>query len=132
MKIVVDAMGGDYAPQAVVAGVVDAVKELNANIVLVGIKDQVEKELSKYSFPKENVEIVHAPEVVEMHEPATTSIRKKRDSSISIGLKLLKEKQYDAFISAGNTGAVVAASSFLLGMLEGVERPAIGIVIPTL
>lgn len=132
MKIVVDAMGGDYAPQAVVAGVVDAIKELNSQIVLVGIKEKVEEELSKYQYPKENIELIHAPEVVEMHEPATVSIRKKRDSSISLGLRLLKEKNYDAFISAGNTGAVVAASSFQLGMMEGVERPAIGLVIPTL
>ena len=132
MKIVIDAMGGDYAPEAVIAGVIEALKEFDVTIVLVGIKDKVEAELQKHTYPKDKIELVHAPEVVEMHEPAVTSIRKKKDSSISIGLRLLKEKQYDAFISAGNTGAVVAASTIHLGMLEGVERPAIGTVIPTL
>lgn len=132
MKIVVDAMGGDYAPAAIVEGVVDAVNEFDVKIVLVGLKDRVEAELQKFTYPKEKIEVIHAPEVVDMHEPATTSIRKKKNSSISIGIKLLKEKDYDGFISAGNTGAVVAASTIYLGMLNGVERPGIGLVIPTL
>jgi glycerol-3-phosphate acyltransferase PlsX len=132
LKIVVDAMGGDYAPAAVVAGVIEAVKELNADIALVGIKDQVETELKKFNYPKEKIEIIHADEVVGMDEPATVSIRKKKNSSIAIGLNLLKEPGYCAFISAGNTGAVVAAATINLGMLPGVHRPAIGIVIPTL
>jgi len=132
LKIVVDAMGGDYAPQAIVAGVIEAIKELNVNIVLVGIKDKVEEELKKFHYPLEKIEIVHASEVVEMHDPAVTPIRRKKDSSISVGITLLKENKGDAFVSAGNTGAVVAASTFILGMLEGVERPAIGLVIPTL
>ncbi len=132
MKIVVDAMGGDFAPKAVIKGVVDAVKEFDVTVVLVGIKEDIIVELSQYQYPKEKIEIVHASEVVDMHDHATVSIRKKRDSSIAVGIRLLKEPQYDAFISAGNTGAVVAASAFNLGMLEGVERPAIGLVIPTL
>lgn len=125
-------MGGDHAPEAVVAGAVDAIKELGVTIVLVGIKDQVQKELSRYQFPSQKVQIVHAPEVVEMDEPAITSIRKKRNSSITIGIDLLKDRSYDAFVSAGNTGAVVAAATVNLGMLPGVDRPAIGLVIPTL
>ncbi len=132
MRIVVDAMGGDYAPQAVVAGAVDAVNEFDAKIVLVGIKDQIQTELNRYKFPSQNVQIVHAPEVVEMNEPAVTSIRKKRNSSITIGINLLKEGEYKAFISAGNTGAAVAAATVNLGMMPGVDRPAIGLVIPTL
>ncbi|MBF0522831.1 MAG: phosphate acyltransferase PlsX [Candidatus Omnitrophica bacterium] len=132
MKIVVDAMGGDYAPQAVIEGVVAAVKEFNVHIILVGRQDEMIAELSKYQYPKEKIELVHASEVVEMHDHATVSIRKKKDSSISVGLRLMKEKGYDAFISAGNTGGVVAASAYNLGMLEGVERPAIGLVVPTL
>jgi len=125
-------MGGDFAPQAVVEGVVDAVKDLDVNIVLVGIESQVREELKKYTYPAEKIEIVHAPEVVGMHESASTPIRRKKESSISVGINLLKEKQYEAFISAGNTGAVVAASTIYLGMLPGVDRPGIGIVIPTL
>ena len=132
MKIVVDAMGGDHAPQAVVAGVIEALKEFEVKIVLVGAQSQVEAELAKHSYDKTRIEIVHAPEVIGMEEHATVAIRKKRASSISVGIDVLKEARGDAFVSAGNTGAVVAASSFILGMLKGVERPAIGLVIPTL
>ncbi len=125
-------MGGDHAPAAIVEGVVDAVNDMGVHITLVGIQEQIDKELEKFDFDKTHISIVHAPEVVGMHEPATTSIRKKKKSSIAIGINLLKDSAYNAFISAGNTGAVVAASTINLGMLEGVERPAIGLVIPTL
>jgi glycerol-3-phosphate acyltransferase PlsX len=132
MKIIIDAMGGDYAPQAIVAGCIEALKELDVNLVLVGIQDQVEAELKKYSFDKNRIEIIHAPEVVDMHDSATTPIRKKKNSSISVGINLLKDSNYSAFISAGNTGACVAAATVFLGMLPGVDRPGIGLVIPTL
>ncbi|MDP2654730.1 MAG: phosphate acyltransferase PlsX [Candidatus Omnitrophota bacterium] len=132
MKIVVDAMGGDHAPAAVIAGVVDALKTYDINIALIGIKDRVEQELKAWKYPKDRIEVIHAPEVVEMHDPATASIRKKRNSSITLGLELIKDPAYNAFISAGNTGAVVAAATVNLGMIPGVERPAIGLTIPTL
>ncbi len=125
-------MGGDFAPESVVAGVVEAVKEFDANITLVGIEEQVRAELKKHDYPQGRIEIIHAPTTVEMHEPATVSLRGKKDSSIAVGINLLKEDGFDAFVSAGNTGAVVAASTINLGMLNGVERPAIGLVIPTL
>ena len=83
MKIVVDAMGGDYAPESIVAGVIDAIKEFDVNIALVGIEDQVRKELSKYDYPENRIEVIHAPSTVEMCEPATVSLRAKKDSSIS-------------------------------------------------
>ena len=134
MNIVVDAMGGDFAPENVVAGVVDAVKEFNVKITLIGIEDRVRAELKKYSYPAGLIEIVHAPEVVDMHDPAIAPIRQKRNSSIALGIGLIKEKPetYDAFISAGNTGAVVAAATLKLGMIPGVDRPAIGLMIPSL
>ena len=133
MKIVVDAMGGDYAPGAIVSGVVDAVKEFEVDIILVGREDDVRSELRRHNFPEDRIEILHASDVVDMHEPATVTLRKKKKSSIAVGINLLKkDPSYDAFISAGNTGAVVAAATINLGMLEGVERPAIGLVIPTL
>jgi len=133
MKIVVDAMGGDYAPTAIVSGVVDAVEEFDVNVILVGREDEVKAELSKHNFNKARIDLLHAPDVVGMHEPATVTLRKKKLSSISVGINLLKrDPSCDAFISAGNTGAVVAAATINLGMLEGVERPAIGLVIPTL
>ena len=125
-------MGGDFAPESVVAGVVEAVKEFDANIILVGIEEKVQAELKKHDYPQGRIEIIHAPTTVEMHEPATVSLRGKKDSSIAVGINLLKEDGFDAFVSAGNTGAVVAAATINLGMLSGVERPAIGLVIPTL
>jgi glycerol-3-phosphate acyltransferase PlsX len=132
MKIVVDAMGGDFAPQNVVTGVVDAVKQYKVSVTLVGIQERIEEELKKHQYPKELIEIVHAPEVVAMHEAATVVIRQKKQSSISIGMGLLKKEGYGAFVSAGNTGACVAASTFILGMIPGVDRPGIGCVFPSL
>jgi glycerol-3-phosphate acyltransferase PlsX len=125
-------MGGDFAPQNVIAGVVDAVKEFDVKIVLVGIEDRVRTELQKYTYPADRIEVVHASEIVEMHEPATAVIRQKKNSSITIGVNLIKDKKGDAFISAGNTGACVAAATFILGLVPGVDRPGIGIVIPSL
>ncbi len=132
MKIVVDAMGGDHAPENVVAGAVDAVHAYRVTVVLVGIAERVEAELKKYKYPKDLIEIIHAPEVVAMDDHAIASIRQKKNSSITVGVGLLKKDGYDAFISAGNTGAVVAASTVVLGMIPGVDRPGIGCVIPTL
>ncbi len=132
MKIVVDAMGGDHAPENIVAGVIEAIKEFNVSIALVGIQDQVEAELKKHSYPKDLIEIIHAPEVVAMDDHAVVSIRQKKNSSITIGIGLLKKPGYDAFVSAGNTGAVVAASTVVLGMIPGVDRAGIGVVIPSL
>ncbi len=133
MKIVIDAMGGDNAPEEIVKGAAQAAEEQSdVEIFLVGIQDRINQELSGLQYPIQRVHVVHAPDVVTMHDSATTALRKKRNSSISVGVNLLKDKSYDAFISAGNTGAVVAASSVLLGMLEGVERPAIGTVLPNL
>lgn len=132
MRIVVDAMGGDYAPKAVIAGVIQAIEELGVKIVLIGLEDEIKKELSQYKYPSDAIEIVHAPEVIAMNEHATVSIRKKKNSSITLGVNLLKDSSYDAFISAGNTGAVVCAATVGLGLLPGVERPGIGLVLPTL
>ena len=132
MKIVVDAMGGDFAPQNVVAGVVEAVKEYNVSVTLVGQSQAIEAELKKYQYPKDQIEIVHAPDVVAMDDAATVVIRQKKQSSISVGMALLKKEGYDAFVSAGNTGACVAASTFILGMIPGVDRPGIGCIFPSL
>ncbi|MBF0386343.1 MAG: phosphate acyltransferase PlsX [Candidatus Omnitrophica bacterium] len=130
MKIVVDAMGGDHAPANIVAGVVDAVKELPVTITLVGISDRVNAELARYSYPKDRIEVVHASEVVDMDDNPLDVIRRKKDCSITVGVNMLKNGGYDAFVSAGNTGALVAASTFYLRMIEGVDRPGIGLVIP--
>ena len=112
MKIVIDAMGGDNAPDEIIAGALQAVADFeNVEVILVGIEDRIKKQLSRFRYPEDKLSVIHAPEVVTMHDSAVTALRKKRESSISIGVNLLKDPQYNAFISAGNTGAVVAAST---------------------
>ncbi|MDO9572643.1 MAG: phosphate acyltransferase PlsX [Candidatus Omnitrophota bacterium] len=132
MKIVVDAMGGDYAPNVVIDGSLAAVKEYGVEVVLVGDKPKIEQLLKKAKYTGHNISVVHAAEVIEMCEPAATSVRRKRNSSIVVGLNLVKEGKADAFFSAGNTGAVVCAATLELRLLPGIERPGIGLVMPTL
>ncbi len=132
MKIIVDAMGGDYAPDVVVEGAVAAVKEYKVGIGLVGDEEKIKRLLQKFKYCGSDISIYPAQEVIEMSESAATSVRKKRNSSIVVGLNLVKDGQGDAFFSAGNTGAVVCASVLSLGLLPGIERPGIGIVMPTL
>lgn len=132
MKIVIDAMGGDYGPSVVIQGAVQAAKEYSVGIVFVGDAEKIKRELSKHKVRGLALEVEHAEEAIEMHEPAAASVRKKRDSSIVKGINLLKEGKADAFISAGNTGAVVCAATLSLRMLSGIERPGISIIVPTL
>lgn len=132
MKIVVDAMGGDHGPGIVVKGVVAAVKEYGAEVVLVGDEAKIMDLLGKERFSGPGISIVPSSEVIEMNEPAATSVRRKRKSSIVVGVNLIKEGKADAFFSAGNTGAVVCAATLGLGLLPGIERPGIAIITPTL
>lgn len=130
MKIVVDAMGGDHAPEVVVAGAVAEAREHGTGIILVGIEERVRAELAKHGdtagLP---IEVVHASEVVEMGEH-TLAVKAKKDSSLMVGMRLVKEGKGDAFASAGNSGAVMAAALFGLGRIRGVERPALGSIYP--
>lgn len=130
MKIALDAMGGDAAPETPVAGAVRAARELPIELILVGQQEAIEQQLASYPRRPANLSILHAPEVIGMEESPVASIRKKRESSINIGVGLLKERKVDAFISAGNTGAVVSASTLLVGLLPGVERPGIATLLP--
>lgn len=132
MKIVVDAMGGDHAPDVVIAGSLDAVKEYDVDVILVGDQPKIEALLNKAKYKGDKITVKHAPEVIEMSESAATSVRRKRNSSIVLGLNLVKEGQADAFFSAGNTGAVVCAATLELRLLPGIERPGIAIITPTL
>src|SRR4030042_1223934 len=132
MKIIVDAMGGDYAPKVVVEGVIAAVKEYNIEVCLVGDEEKIKALVKKYRYTQDNISICPAQEIIEMSEPAAQSVRKKRNSSIVIGLNLVKDGKGDAFVSAGNTGAVVCAATLSLGMLPGIERPGIAIIAPSL
>lgn len=132
MNIIVDAMGGDYAPSVVVEGAVAAVKEHGVTVTLVGDEEKCSSLLKKHSFDPSRISIFHSSEVIEMHDSAAASFRRKRNSSIVLGLKLVKEGKGEAFVSAGNTGAVVCAATLTLGLLPGIERPGIGTVMPTL
>jgi glycerol-3-phosphate acyltransferase PlsX len=132
MKIVIDAMGADNAPGVEVEGAIQAIQEFGYDLVLVGDQARIEAELAKHKFRSEKLSIVHASDVIAMHDPAAISVRRKRDSSIVVGLELLKKGQADAFVSAGNTGAVVCAATLSLRMLPGIERPGIAIGIPVL
>ncbi len=133
MKIAVDAMGGDNAPQAVVAGAVQAARDFGAGIILVGIEKVVREELSKHPQAKTlPIEIRNASEVVDMLDSAATVFRRKKDSSIRVANELVKNGEAAAVFSAGHTGAAMTTSLFVLGRVEGVERPAIATFMPTI
>ncbi|MGD8426078.1 MAG: phosphate acyltransferase PlsX [Balneolaceae bacterium] len=132
MIIAVDAAGGDYFPENPVKGSLDAVKEMDdLTIVLVGPEDLINKELSKHEFDKQRILVQHAPEVIEMDESPAQAVKTKQNSSIVKGVGMHKAGKCHAFVSAGNTGALLAASTFLLGKLKGVSRPTIAAVYPT-
>lgn len=132
VKVVVDAMGGDYAPQEPVHAAVEAVKENPEIFVyLAGIQEQIEQELKKYQYPAERIEIVPATEVIETAEPPVNAIRKKKDSSIVVGQTMVRKGEADAFLSSGSTGAVLVGGQVIVGRLKGVERPPLAPLIPT-
>lgn len=131
MKIAVDAMGGDYAPHAIVAGAVQAAKELGVGIILVGIEQTIVDELKKHPQAKTlPIEIRNATEVVDMLDSPATVFRRKKDSSIRVANELVKSGEAVAVISAGHTGAAMTTSLFVLGKLGGIERPAIATFMP--
>lgn len=132
VKVVVDAMGGDYAPGEIVKGAVDAVNSRNDILVyLVGRQTDIEQELAKYTFPREQVQVVHAGEVIETAEPPVMAIRKKKDSSIVVGMNMVKRGEADAFVSSGSTGAILVGGQLIVGRIKGVERPPLAPLIPT-
>jgi glycerol-3-phosphate acyltransferase PlsX len=132
MRVVLDAMGGDAAPAVTVEGAVDAARA-GAPVLLVGREAAVRAELARYpdaaTLP---LEVLDAPDVVEMHEHPANAVRQKRNASINVAMRALKEGQADVLYSAGNSGAIMAAALFTLGRIEGVHRPAIGAVLPLL
>ena len=132
MRIAVDAMGGDEAPFEIVKGAVDAARVYTGHeIILVGDQERIRNELAACGATFGNISVVHASQVVDMNESATVAVRKKVDSSITKSVKLVSEKAADAVVSAGNTGATVAAASLFLRMLKNVKRPGIAVSIPT-
>jgi glycerol-3-phosphate acyltransferase PlsX len=139
ITIAVDAMGGDSAPGVVVEGTLDALTESNGRfaVALIGPEERIRTELRSLAVrglntPKERLTIVHAPDVISMEDAPNAALRTKKQSSIGVGLAIQREGTVQAFVSAGNTGAVMSASTLILGRVEGVGRPTIGAVIPTL
>lgn len=130
MRIAIDAMGGDYAPTEIIAGAVTWAQQSEDKLLLVGREDIIKDELQAYNYPQERIQIIPASQVVEMNESPATAIRKKKDASIFVATRLIKEGQADAVISCGSTGAQMAAAMFILGRLENVDRPPIVAAIP--
>jgi glycerol-3-phosphate acyltransferase PlsX len=131
VKIAVDAMGGDYGPRIAVTGAVQAAQDFNLDVVLVGVEALVKKEFDRLGRPAPHVTIIDAPEAVGMGD-GIFALRHKRSSSIRVGTQLVKEHKADAFVSMGNTAAVVYVSRKVLGAIEGVNKPALSLLVPTL
>jgi len=131
MRIAVDAMGGDHAPDIPVAGALLAARELGAEIVLVGQQDRIESVIKDHQAAP-NIEIVHADEVIGMDESPATALRRKRGSSIHKAAQLLRDGEVGGVVSAGNTGAVMITAKLYAGTISGVDRPALSVVLPTL
>lgn len=132
MRIAVDAMGGDHGLSPTVAGAVDAAKELGIEVVLVGNESQIKDQLLRLGCSSPSVSVHHAAQTVGMHESPALVARRKRDSSVWVATELVKSGEARAVVSAGNTGASMVAAFFVLGVIRGVERPAIAATLPTL
>ncbi|MEX2245168.1 MAG: phosphate acyltransferase PlsX [Dehalococcoidia bacterium] len=130
MIVALDAMGGDRAPAEIVAGAVLARKEHGIEVALVGPREIVETELRRSGGPVAGIQIVHAGEAIAMDEQPAQAVRTKRDSSINVGMGMVKNGIAGAFVSAGNTGAVMASALMTLGRIPGIERPALGTIAP--
>lgn len=130
MRIVIDAMGGDNAPDEIIKGVVEAADKVDAELVLVGKEDVIKEKLKEYD-KKENITIKNATEVITMEEVPTKAIKSKKDSSMVVGLNMIKEKEADIFISAGSTGALLTGALLNVGRIKGISRPALATVLPS-
>ncbi len=132
IKIVVDAMGGDDAPDVTVRGAVEALKvSEKISIILTGRTEDIQRELAKYTYDESRIQIVHAEDVIGFNEPPVMAVRKKKDSSIVVGMNLVKRGEADAFVSAGSTGAILVGGQFIVGRIKGIERAPLAPLIPT-
>ena len=132
VKVALDAMGGDNAPAEIVKGAVEALNENDRLMVyIVGDENAIQAELAKYTYDTSRLEIVHTTEVIETAEPPVMAIRKKKDSSIVKAMTMVKNKECDAFVSAGSSGAILVGGQVIVGRIKGVERPPLAPLIPT-
>lgn len=132
MKIIVDGMGGDNAPESTVHGAIEALKEYDISIIITGPEKLIQEQLDRHNYPKDRIQIMDAPEVITNEDSPTIAIRRKKKSSLVIGLQALNENKADGFISAGNTGALLAGGLFITKRIEGIERAALTVLYPTL
>jgi len=132
MIIILDGMGGDNAPAAIIEGAVLAAGQMKHKIIITGKEDEINRELSKHKYDKGQISIVNTAEVIENDDAPVKAVRSKKDSSMVVGLSMLKEEQGDIFISGGNTGALMAGGLFILGRIQGIDRPPIASVYPIL
>ena len=124
IRVALDAMGGDNAPDEIIKGAIEAVQEKdNIKVFLVGKKVSIENSLSKYEYNKEQIEVISAEEVITNDEAPVMAIRSKKNSSIVVGMNLMKNGEADAFVSAGSTGAILVGGQIIVGRIKGVERP---------
>lgn len=133
-KVVValDAMGGDYAPKETVKGAVEAIAgNTNIKVLLVGKEEQIREELAQYTYNEDNIDVVNATEVIDMGEVPTKAIREKKDSSLVVAMKLVREKKADAVVSAGSTGAILVGGQLVVGRIKGIKRPALAPFLPS-
>ncbi|HEX3078730.1 MAG TPA: phosphate acyltransferase PlsX [Lachnospiraceae bacterium] len=132
-KVAVDAMGGDNAPGQIVKGAVDAVNERNdIKVLLVGKEDIVNSELQQYTYSKDQIQVIHASDMITNDEAPVMAIRSKKDSSIVVAMNLVKSGEADAFVSAGSTGAILVGGQLIVGRIKGVERPPLSPLLPTI
>lgn len=132
MRIVLDAIGGDHAPKEPIAGAVAAARELGVEVVLVGPAEVLRRELRHHNTAGLSLPIVDAPELIEMDEHPVQAVRRKKQSSVAVGLRMVRDGEADAFVSAGHSGATMAGAVFILGRITGIERPALVTVFPAL
>ena len=132
-KIVLDTMGGDNSPYAMVEGAVNAVNEKdNLFVYLVGPQEKIEEELKKYTYDTTRIEVVHAPDEITCHDSPVNAIRQKKESSMVIGLKMVKEGKADGFVSSGNSGAILVGGQVFVGKMKGIERAPLAPIVPTI
>lgn len=130
MNIMIDGMGGDHAPEEIVKGAVQAAKEISGTVSIIGREERINECLHALNWNGDNIEVVNATEVISNNESPAMAVRKKKDSSISKGMRMLKEGEVDAFISGGSTGALLSAGLLILGRIRGIKRPAIAAFFP--
>lgn len=130
MNIMIDGMGGDHAPEEIVKGAAQAAKEISGTVSIIGQEDRINECLQALNWNGDNIEVVNATEVISNNESPAMAVRKKKDSSISKGMRMLKEGEVDAFISGGSTGALLSAGLLILGRIRGIKRPAIAAFFP--